>query len=189
NSIKATSVVALGGTNLTNDIAIGLRTPNHEAEKIKRQYGCAASALVGADEMIRVPGVGGREPRELSRRVLTDIIEPRMVEIFMLARQEIELSGYLNQLASGIVLTGGAAQLDGIVEVAQEVFELPVRLGVPKGVVGLADLVDSPQYATVVGLVRHGLQNAHGGGRPTLKGRDLFEKVAARMRGWIRDFF
>jgi cell division protein FtsA len=189
NAIKGTSVVSLGGANLTNDIAIGLRTPNHEAEKIKKQYGCAASSLVGANEEIKVPGVGGREARLLSRRVLTDIIEPRVVEIFMLAKQEIELSGYQNQLASGVVLTGGAAQLDGIAAVAEEVFELPVRLGTPKGVVGLADLVNSPQYATVVGLVHHGVANARAGKHPSLKGRNLFDKVATSMKGWIRDFF
>ncbi|VAX23326.1 Cell division protein FtsA [hydrothermal vent metagenome] len=189
SAIKSTSVVALGGANITNDIAIGLRTPNHEAEKIKRMYGCATTAMVPENEMIEVPGVGGREPRQLSRRVLADIIEPRVAEIFMLIKREIELSGLIEKISSGIVITGGTSIMDGMPEIAEAVFDLPVRRASPKGVSGLTDLIDSPLYATAVGLVLHGVKDKEAGTRKPLSGRRLFDKILARMKEWVSEFF
>ncbi|MGK7345062.1 MAG: cell division protein FtsA [Candidatus Nitrospinota bacterium M3_3B_026] len=188
-AIKDTSVVALGGNNITNDIAIGLRTPNHEAEKIKRMYGCATTAMVSDDEMIEVPGVGGRESRKLSRKTLADIVEPRVGEIFMLIKHEIELSGYAGQLASGLVITGGTSIMEGMPEMAEAIFDLPVRRGVPTRVNGLMDLVNSPQYATAVGLLQYGLKTQKSGRRRALKGRNMFDKILNRMKGWITEFF
>lgn len=188
-SIKDTSVVALGGNNITNDIAIGLRTPNHEAEKIKRMYGCATTAMVSDNEIIEVPGVGGREPRQLSRRVLADIVEPRVAEMFMLVKHEIELSGFLEKIASGLVITGGTSIMEGMPEMAEAIFDLPVRRGAPKKLNGLMDLVNSPQYATVVGLLHYGVKSQRGGKRKALRGRNMFDKVLNRMKEWITEFF
>lgn len=189
NSIKGTSVVALGGNNLTHDIAIGLRTPNHEAEKIKRQFGIASSELIDGDEMIEVPGVGGRKSRMLSRSVLADIIEPRVAEIFMLVRQEVEVFGVYEQISSGVVLTGGSALMEGMADVAEAVFNLPVRIGRPRGISGLVDLVDSPQYATAVGLVTYGAKADRDGKRHSLRGLNMFDKVLNRMKEWVNEFF
>ena len=188
-SIKGTSVVALGGNNLTHDIAIGLRTPNHEAEKIKRQFGIATSELIAGDEMIEVPGVGGRDSRMLSRKVLADIIEPRVAEIFMLVKKEIEEFGFYDQISSGVVLTGGSAIMDGMADVADAVFSLPVRVGIPRGVSGLTDLVESPQYATAVGLVTYGAKSDRAGKRHSLRGLNMFDKVLGRMKEWVKEFF
>ena len=188
-SIKGTSVVALGGNNLTHDIAIGLRTPNHEAEKIKRQFGIATSELIAGDEMIEVPGVGGRDSRMLSRKVLADIIEPRVAEIFMLVKKEIEEFGFYDQISSGVVLTGGSAIMDGMADVADAVFSLPVRIGIPRGVSGLTDLVESPQYATAVGLVTYGAKADRAGKRHSLRGLNMFDKVLGRMKEWVKEFF
>jgi cell division protein FtsA len=147
-SIRYTSVVPLGGNHVTNDIAIGLRTPLEEAEKIKKKYGCAMSKMVGANETVEVPSVGGRKPRTLMRKTLADIIEPRVEEILALVYDEIKKSGCEKLLASGIVITGGCANLEGMVELAESVFGLPVRRGYPVGIGGLADVVNNPTYAT-----------------------------------------
>lgn len=190
-SIKSTSVVAIGGNHLTNDVAIGLRTPNHEAEKIKRLHGCASTALVSDDEVIEVPGVGGRDSRRLSRRVLADIIEPRVTEIFMLVQRELELTGFAdkNKIASGLVLTGGASIMEGMPEMAEAVFGIPVRRGTPKGVNGLVDLVNSPLYATAVGLILYGQRDIIAGKTHRLRGRNMFDKVLNRMKEWVTEFF
>ncbi len=155
-SIVHTAVIALGGYNLTNDIAIGLRTPMDAAERIKHKFGCALSSKVDKNEQIEVPSMGGREPRVLSRQVLCEILEPRVEELFQLVHREIQMCGYEELLASGVVITGGSAQLQGMVELAEEVLQLPVRLGQPRGVGGLVDVVKSPVYATGVGLVLYG---------------------------------
>ena len=149
-------MLGLGGDHLTNDIAIGLRTPPVEAEKIKKRYGCAMSAMVSEDETIEVPSVGDRRARSLSRQTLCEIIEPRMEEIFGLVRREMEKAGYLEQIVSGVVITGGCTLLEGIVDLAEDIFGLPVRLGQPQSVGGLIDIVRSPMYATGVGLVLYG---------------------------------
>jgi len=175
-SIRYTSILPLGGHHITNDIAIGLRTPMEEAEKIKKKYGCALSKLVGANEMIEVPSVGGRKPRTLYRKTLADIIEPRVEEIIALIHEEIKKSGYEKLLASGVVITGGCANLEGIVDLAEGVFSLPVRKGFPTGIGGLVDVVNNPIYATGVGLILHGFQE-NKGRRGGYERRETFRKL------------
>ncbi len=154
--IAYSNVLRAGGMNVTADIAAGLRTPMGEAERIKRNYGCALGRMVGDDEEIEVPGVGGHLARRVPRRVLSDIVEPRVEEIFAVIRKRIEDSGLLEQLSAGVVLTGGGALLSGMTEVAEEILGMPVRLGTPVGVSGLAQLVQGPQWSTAVGLVQFG---------------------------------
>ncbi|MEE8210053.1 MAG: cell division protein FtsA, partial [bacterium] len=184
-SVKHTGVLAIGGNQITNDLAIGLRTPTVEAERIKKKFGCAMTALVHENETIEVPSVGGREPRILHRRVLSDIIEPRAEEIFGLVRREIHKSGYEEQIPAGLVLTGGSNIMEGMVEVAERVFELPVRRGAPLGVGGLIDIVNSPMYATSVGLVLCGMRHAETNGLGVFGERNLFNKIFQRMRTWV----
>lgn len=185
-SIQHTSVIAIGGQHLTNDIAVGLRTPQDEAETIKRRFGCASSKLIGKDEVIEVPSIGGRKTRVLSRQILGDILEPRVEEIFELVHREIERMKLTELLASGVVLTGGTTLLPGMTEVAEEVIGLPVRLGVPQGVGGLVDVVKSPVYATGVGLVLYGAQQAD---TRHFRARDenIYSKVKKRMGAWLQD--
>ena len=153
--VAHTSVIPAGGNNVTSDVSMGLRTPMAEAERLKRSAGCALGRMVNDDEEIEVPGVGGHMPRSAARRVLSDIIEPRIEEIFAFARHRMEETGLLEQVASGAVLTGGAALMAGMPEFAEEVLGMPVRVGVPVGVKGITPLVNGPQFATGVGLVRH----------------------------------
>jgi cell division protein FtsA len=154
--IAHTSVIPVGGNNITSDIAAGLRTPMAEADRLKRLSGCALGRMVAEDEEIEVPGVGGHPPRRTARRVLSDIIEPRAEEIFAVIRKRIEDSGLLEQLSAGAVLTGGAVLLEGMPELAEEILGMPVRTGFPTGVKGITQLVHGPQYATGVGLVKYG---------------------------------
>src|SRR3954471_4174107 len=154
--IAHASVIPVGGNNITADISAGLRTPMAEAERIKRNFGCALGRMVGDDEEIEVPGVGGHSPRKAARRVLSDIIEPRVEEIFAVLRKRIEDTGLLEQLSAGVVLTGGGVLLEGMTEFAEEILGMPVRMGVPVGVRGLTQLVAGPQYAPGVGLVQYG---------------------------------
>ena len=187
-SIKHTAVLPLGGSYLTNDIAVGLRTPVTEAEKVKIKYGCAFTSLIPQDEMIEVPSVGGREPRRVSRQVLGGIIEPRMDEILNLVCREIVKSGYEERLGAGIVLTGGTAMLQGITELSEQIFNMPVRRGVPIGIGGVTDIVNSPLYATGIGLVMHGsryhAKSAFRSDGSAVKG--FFRK---KIKGWISEFF
>jgi cell division protein FtsA len=162
-AIQHTSVIPLGGNHLTNDIAVGLRTPMQEAERIKIQYGSAQAELLERDETIEVPSVGGRAPRVLSRRILCEIIEPRVEELFQLVHREIQKAGQEDLLASGVVLTGGSTQLAGMPELAEEVLGLPVRRGIPRNVGGLVDVVKSPQHATAVGLLHYGMKQVREG--------------------------
>ena len=187
-AIKHTSVLSIGGDHLTNDIAVGLRTPMAEAEKIKQAYGCCLTSMVGRDETIEVPSVGGREARVLSRQLLAEILEPRVEEIFTLVNREIIKSGYEDLIASGVVITGGSSILPGMPELAEQIFNLPVRRGLPQGIGGLTDVVNSPIYATGVGLVKYGSKNMH---RQQFKiGQDnVFEKVILRMKEWFSEFF
>src|SRR5688572_4112338 len=186
-SIQHTSVIAIGGQHLTNDIAVGLRTPQEEAEAIKRRYGCASSRMIGKNETIEVPSIGGRKSRELSRQILGDILEPRVVEIFELVQREIEKMKLTELLASGVVLTGGATLLPGMAEVAEEVIGLPVRLGVPQHVGGLVDVVKSPMYATGVGLLMYGAQQMHDPRHFRARDENIYTKVKKRMSAWLED--
>jgi cell division protein FtsA len=154
--IAHTSVIPVGGNNITSDIAAGLRTPMAEADRLKRAFGCALGRIVGDDEEIEVPGVGGHAPRRVPRRVLSDIIEPRAEEIFAVIRKRIEDTGLLEQLSAGVVLTGGAVLLEGMSDFAEEILGMPVRIGYPTGVKGITQLVNGPGFATGVGLLKFG---------------------------------
>jgi len=186
-----TSVLPLGGNSVTSDLSIGLRTPIAEAERIKRRHGCARTALVDEAEMIEVPSVGGRPPRELSRQILAGIIEPRQKEIYGLLREDVERSGYGNFIAAGAVLTGGASCIEGAEETAEAVLQMPVRVGRPTGVTGLVEVVSNPSYATGVGLVQYGAkasaQDAYF--HPTGEGDGFLGGLAARMRSWFEKIF
>ncbi|WP_428262773.1 cell division protein FtsA [Haliangium sp.] len=155
-AIVHTAVLPLGGGHITNDIAVGLRTPLEAAEQIKKRYGCALPTLVEEGETMEVPSVGGRDARILSRQLLVSIVEPRVEEIFEHIRQELLRSGYWDSMAAGVVLTGGCTIMEGIPEMAESVLELPARRGIPRRIGGLTDVVKSPVYATGVGLVRYG---------------------------------
>jgi cell division protein FtsA len=189
-AIKHTSVLSLGGNHLTNDIAVGLRTPMAEAEKIKQKYGCCMASLVGKEETIEVPSVGGRKPRVLSRQLLSEILEPRVEEIFTLVNREIVKSGFEDLIASGVVITGGSTILEGMPELAEQVFNLPVRRGLPQRIGGLVDVVNSPAFATGVGLVVYGSKNVGAHEFPTAQSEDnIFRKVSRRMKEWFGEFF
>src|SRR5271163_59080 len=156
--IAHTSVIPVGGNNITSDIAAGLRTPMAEADRLKRLSGCALGRMVADDEEIEVPGVGGHAPRKTARRVLSDIIEPRVEEMFAAVRKRIEDTGMLEQLSAGVVLTGGAVLLQGMSEFAEEILGMPVRIGMPTGIKGITQLVHGPEFSAAVGLVKYGAQ-------------------------------
>ena len=187
DSIKHTAVLALGGTNLTNDIAFGLRTPMASAEKIKIKYGCALAELVPKDEVIEVMSVGGREPRRLSRQVLAEICEPRVEEMLALVDQELIRSGMKNQIGAGVVLTGGTALIEGIQELGEQIFNLPTRIGYPDKVGGLKDVVNSPMYATAVGLLMYGAEKEGVEQRFRIRDENVFNRILGRMRKWFVD--
>ncbi|AGW12265.1 cell division protein FtsA [Megalodesulfovibrio gigas] len=186
-SIKHTGVLALGGTNMTNDIAFGLRTPMAAAEKIKLRYGCALADLVKKDETIDVMSVGGRESRRLSRRVLAEICEPRMEEILSLVDQELIRSGYKNMIGAGVVLTGGTALIEGCQELGEQIFNLPTRLGYPQHVGGLRDVVNSPMYATAVGLLMYGAEKEGLEHKFRIRDANVFNRILGRMKKWFSD--
>ena len=163
-SISFTDVIPIAGDHVTNDIAEALRTPATQAEDIKQKYGCAVSSLTSPDELMMVPGVGGRPERELSRQALADVLERRYVEIFSMVQQKLNLSGFESLIPAGIVLTGGASKVEGSTELAEEVFHAPVRLGCPQSVEGLEEIINNPIYSTSVGLLLYGkkkLQEDH----------------------------
>ncbi|EGJ51690.1 cell division protein FtsA [Desulfocurvibacter africanus] len=187
DAIKHTAVLALGGSNLTNDIAFGLRTPMLAAEKIKVKYGSALAEMVRGDEIIEVPSVGGREPRKLSRQVLAEICEPRVEEILMLLDQELVRSGFKNSIAAGVVLTGGTSLIQGLQEMAEQIFNLPTRIGYPRNVGGLKDVVDSPMYATAVGLLLYGAEKEGAGQSFRIRDANVFNRILGRMRKWFTD--
>ncbi|MBW1696007.1 MAG: cell division protein FtsA [Deltaproteobacteria bacterium] len=186
NNIKHTFVLALGGNNLTNDIAVGLRAPVAEAEKIKKKYGTCVVGNVGNEETIEVPGMGGRKPRKLPRQILAEVLEPRMEEIFLLIQREIFRAGLENSITSGSVLTGGSSMLDGVTEVAETVFNLPTRLGKPQGITGLVDVVNNPMYATGVGLVIYGARNQNSK-KFRIRDTNIFNRVMNRMKNWFKE--
>jgi len=187
-AVRQTAIFGLGGNHLTNDIAVGLRTPLVDSEKIKTKYGCALTSMVKKEETIEVPSVGGRRARALSRQILAEIIEPRMEEIFNLVHREILKSGYENLIPSGVVLTGGTASLEGLPELVEQIFNLPVRRGYPSGVGGLMDVVNNPMFATGVGLVLYGKRHRTDA-RFKSSDRNFVGKAAQRMKRWFSEFF
>jgi len=187
-AIRHTAVIPIAGDQVTNDIAMTLRTPTKEAEELKIRYGCALRQLADPNEIIEVPGVGDRGPRKLSRPMLAEVIEPRIEELYSLVQAELRRSGFEELLSSGIVLTGGSALLQGMTELGEEVFHLPVRVGIPSYSGGLADVVKSPRYATSVGLLREGqeqfLRNELA--RAQIVG---IGGMATRMKQWFKTNF
>jgi cell division protein FtsA len=185
NSIKHTSVLTLGGDNLSNDIAVGIRTPFKEAEKIKIKYGCGLTSLIGQDETIKVPSVGGREPRTMSRMILGEILEPRVEEIFSLIHHEMLRSGYDELVTSGIVVTGGSSLVPGVPEIVEQVFNMPARIGYPVNIGGLKEIVNSPMYATAVGLVLYGAKERKRKKEFRIRDTNIFNRIVSRMKRWF----
>jgi cell division protein FtsA len=188
-AIAHTAVISLGGNHLTNDVAVGLRTPTHEAERIKKTHGCAMASMVDKGDTIEVPSVGGNAPRTIARSILAEIVEPRVEEIFMLVQHEIQKCGMEELLASGCVITGGSTLLAGMPEMAEEVLGMPVRRGLPRGIGGLVDVVKSPQYATAVGLVLYGARQAASGPYFKIREENVYRKVRHRMAKWLGEVF
>ncbi|MCD6560915.1 MAG: cell division protein FtsA [Deltaproteobacteria bacterium] len=187
-AIKHTSVLPLGGDNLTYDTAIGLRTPRLEAEKIKIKYGCALTSLIGRDETIEAPGMGGRKPRVLPRKILGEIMEPRVGEIFSLIYRQLKDSGYKDSITSGVVVTGGSAELPGVTEMAEHIFKgSSARTGYPRGITGLVEIVNKPMYATAVGLVLYGSKEAKNAKKFRIRDVNIFNRVIRRMKKWFKD--
>lgn len=188
-SIWHTAVLGIGGNHLTGDVAVGLRTPVSEAEKIKIKHGCAMTGMVDGNETIEVPSVGGRPPRILSRQVLSEIIEPRAEEIFGLVSREIKRTGYEERVASGVVITGGSSIMEGMTEVAERILDLPVRKGLPQDLGGLADIINNPMYATGAGLILYALKTQGDREVRRFRERKLFHRVAGRVRDWVQEYF
>jgi cell division protein FtsA len=187
-SIRHTAVLALGGDHVTHDIAVGLRTPIAEAERLKIKYGHAIASRVSPDEQIEVPSIGGDTVNTVPRRILAEIIESRVEELFKLAYTEIRNTGLAENMSAGLVLTGGASSLEGVADLAEGIMHMPVRVGYPRGVKGLVELVNNPAYATAVGLC------IYEAGRPTYsfkpkKGASMFERALDRMIRWIKEVF
>ncbi len=187
-AIRHTAVIPIAGDQVTNDIAVALRTPMQHAEEIKIKYACALTQMASAEERIEVPSVGDRPPRQLARQTLAEVVEPRYEELLTLIQAELRRSGFEDLVASGVVLTGGSAKIEGLVDLAEEIFHMPVRLGVPQYVTGLVDVVRNPIYATGVGLLLFGHQagsqrSVHGELGKGLKG------VWDRMKGWFQGNF
>jgi cell division protein FtsA len=186
-AVMHTAVLPIGGNHLTSDVAAGLRTPLSDAERLKISHGVATNLIVGRDEMVQVPGVGGREPRIIARRLLGEIIEPRMEEIFAMAQRELIRSGASDSLASGVVLVGGTSLLEGTQELAERIFNLPVRRGLPINLKGLPEELMKPMYTTAAGLMLHA-----GNGRGYQNGlarHGRLGRIRTRVTDWVRDFF
>jgi cell division protein FtsA len=190
-SLWHTAVLQVGGEHFTNDVAVALRTPVNEAEKIKKKHGCALTSMVPEEDSIEVPSVGGRKPRIMARQLLGDVIQARAEEVCQMILTEIKRAGFERSLNSGVVLTGGGAILEGMPEIAEQILDMPVRRGTPSGIGGLVDVVASPVYSTAVGLVLCGHRDRAGRGlgtaRPVATG--TFGRVTGRLMGWLSDFF
>ena len=182
-----TAILPLGGDHISNDVAVGLRTPMADAEALKKRYGCALTALVPAEETVDVPSVGGRKPRQLSRQVLSEIIQPRVEEIFTLVARELSRAGFQDAATAGVVVTGGSAIMQGVPELAESVFDQPVRRGVPGDVGGLADIVKSPTYATGVGLALYGLRRQRASSPWTETNGVSLGRWGRRLIGWLSE--
>ena len=187
-AIKHTSVIPIAGDQITNDIAMALRTPTRDAEELKITHGVALRQLASATEMIEVPGVGERGPRELSRQTLAEVIEPRVEELYSLIQRELRSSGLEELLSSGIVITGGSALMKGMVELGEEVFHMPVRVGVPQYNGALSEVVRSPRYATGMGLLMAGLEQVKRDRHARMQGQG-FKEVLEKMKGWFKGNF
>ncbi len=187
-AIRHTAVIPIAGDQVTNDIAISMRTPTQYAEEIKIKYACALSQLANLDETIEVPSVGDRPPRRLARQTLAEVVEPRYEELFGLIRDELRRSGFEDMIAAGIVLTGGSAKMEGAVELAEEVFHMPVRLGVPQHVRGLGDVVCNPIHSTGVGLLVYGRSKAGRAAAEMPVGAGIRD-IWGRMRSWFQGNF
>lgn len=188
-SIRHTGVIPIAGDQVTNDIAMALRTPTQHAEEIKIKYACALTQLAGADETIKVPSVGDRPPRDLSRQALAEVVEPRYDELFTLVQAELRRSGFEDMVPAGIVLTGGTSKMEGVVELAEEIFHMPVRVGFPQSIKGLNDIVRNPIYATGVGLLLYGNQHQADGYSVTARSNAPGESVFGRFKAWIQSNF
>ncbi|MGH7986357.1 MAG: cell division protein FtsA [Candidatus Binataceae bacterium] len=187
-AVMHTAVLPVGGGNLTADVAAGLRTPISEAERLKINYGVATNLVVGREEMMQVPGVGGREPRVIARRLLGEIIEPRMEEIFAMAQRELIRSGVADCLASGVVLVGGTSLLEGTQELAERIFNLPVRRGLPTNLKGMPEELMKPMYATAAGLLLYAAAAHRGHGLGAAR-NGRWGWLRSRVTDWVRDFF
>ena len=189
-SIRHTGVIPIAGDQVTNDIAMALRTPTQHAEEIKIKYACALTQLAGPDETIKVPSVGDRAPRDLSRQSLAEVVEPRYDELFTLVQAELRRSGYEDMVPAGVVLTGGTSKMEGVVELAEEIFHMPVRVGYPQTVRGLNDIVRNPIYATSVGLLQYGMEHRSDGGKPSsANSNGSSESVWSRAKNWLQSNF
>jgi len=186
-AVMHTAVLPLGGNHITSDVAAGLRTPLSDAERLKINYGVATNLIVRRDEMVQVPGVGGREPRVIARRILGEIIEPRMEEIFSMVQRELMRSGVADSLASGVVLVGGTSLLEGTQELAERIFGLPVRRGLPINLKAMPEELMKPMFTTAAGLVLH--QNAARGVANTVGRNGPLGRLRNRLSDWVRDFF
>jgi len=186
-AIRHTAIIPIAGDQITNDIAMALRTPTSDAETVKIRHGVALRQLADPNEMIEVPGIGERAPRTLSRQTLAEVIEPRVEELFSLVQQVLRESGFEELLSSGIVLTGGSSVMRGMVELGEEVFHMPVRVGIPRYAGGLSEIVCSPRYATSVGLLLEGVEQVQQGKLSRQSGS--FAAVLARMREWFQRNF
>ncbi|MES2405877.1 MAG: cell division protein FtsA [Pseudomonadota bacterium] len=186
-AIRHTAVIPIAGDQITNDIALALRTPLKDAEDIKIAHGCALRQLAGAHDMVEVPGVGERAPRQLSRQTLAEVIEPRVLELYELVQAELRRSGFEELMRSGIVITGGSAAMQGMVDLGEEVFHMPVRLGLPQYAGGLSEMMRNARYATGVGLLLAGMdqQDRH---QPMKLSGSSVKQILERMRGWFKNF-
>lgn len=187
-AIRHTGVIPIAGDQVTNDIAMALRTPTQNAEEIKIKYACALTQLAGADETIKVPSVGERPPRDLSRQALAEVVEPRYDELFTLVQAELRRSGYEDLIAAGIVLTGGTSKMEGVVELAEEIFHTPVRIGTPQNIEGLTDIVRNPIYSTGVGLLQYGLRQQLGSEIKANRGQPA-TGFLSRAKAWVQNNF
>ena len=189
-SIRHTGVIPIAGDQVTNDIAMALRTPTQHAEEIKIKYACALTQLAGPDETIKVPSVGDRPPRDLSRQSLAEVVEPRYDELFTLVQAELRRSGYEDMVPAGVVLTGGTSKMEGVVELAEEIFHMPVRVGYPQTVRGLNDIVRNPIYATSVGLLQYGMEHRNDGEKTSsAKSSGTSESFWSRVKAWLQSNF
>jgi cell division protein FtsA len=187
-AIRHTAVIPIAGDQITNDIAMALRTPTKEAEEIKRRYGCALRELADPQDMVEVPGVGERGSKKMSRQTLAEVIEPRAEELYSLVQAELRRSGFEELLSSGIVITGGSAAMQGMVELGEEVFHMPVRLGLPSYAGGLSEVIRNPRYSTCVGLLMAGLSQ-HQRQQIEKMQSGSFKQIVGRMKKWFETNF